>query len=83
MESFFLRRCRLVLAINYQLTEGRQRFIGFSPPRSPLRKNRLQVAFKQGAGVLEVLFGVGAGGGDAVEGLVEDSDDAVLFGERG
>jgi hypothetical protein len=41
------------------------------------------VAFKQGAGVLEVLFGVGFGGGDAVEGFVEDGDDAVLFGERG
>ena len=41
------------------------------------------MAFKQGAGVLEVLFGVGFGGGDAVEGFVEDGDDAVLFGERG
>ena len=41
------------------------------------------MAFKQGAGVLKVLFGVGLGGGDAVEGFVEDGDDAVLFGEGG
>jgi hypothetical protein len=37
------------------------------------------MALEQGAGVLEVLFGVGLGGGDAVEGCVEDGDDAVLF----
>jgi hypothetical protein len=54
-----------------------------SPPVPPLRENRLQVAFKQGAGVLEVLFGVGFRGGDAVEGFVEDGDDAMLFKERG
>src|ERR1035437_1715697 len=53
----------------------------FYPPHTPLRENGLQVAFKQGAGVLEVLFGVGFGGGDAVEGFVEEGDDAVLFGE--
>jgi len=31
------------------------------------------VAFEEGAGVLEVLFGVGFGGGDAVKGFVEDA----------
>jgi hypothetical protein len=41
------------------------------------------VTFKDGTGVLEVLFGVGLGGGDAVKGFVEDGDDAVLFGEGG
>ena len=30
-----------------------------------LGEDGLQVAFKQGAGVLEILFGVGFGGGDA------------------
>jgi hypothetical protein len=40
------------------------------------------MALEQGAGVLEVLLGVGLGSGDAVEGCVEDGDDAVLFGER-
>ncbi len=54
----------------------------FHPPLTPLRENRLQVAFKQGAGVLEVLFGVGFGGGDTVKGFVEEGDDAVLFGKR-
>ena len=41
----------------------------------------MQVAFEEGAGVLEVLFGVGFGLGDCVEGFVEDADDALLFGE--
>ena len=45
-------------------------------------KTALQVAFEQGAGVLEVLFGVGFGGGDAVKRFVEDADDPLLFGER-
>ena len=46
-------------------------------------KTDLQMAFKQGTGVLEVLFGVGFGGGDAVKRFVEDADDPLLFGERG
>jgi hypothetical protein len=37
------------------------------PPLTTLGKNRLQMAFKEGTGVLEVLFGVGFGGGDAVK----------------
>lgn len=40
------------------------------------------MAFEQGAGVVEVLFGIGYGGGDALKGFVEDADDPVLFGER-
>ncbi len=39
------------------------------------------MAFKEGTGVEEVLFGVGLGGGDAVKGFVEDADDALLLGE--
>ena len=42
----------------------------------------MEVAFEEGAGVLEVLFGVGFGGGDAVKRFVEDADDALLFGNR-
>ena len=53
------------------------------PPLAALGKDGLEVAFKQGAGVLEVLFGVGFGGGDAVKRFVEDADDPLLFGERG
>src|ERR1017187_9649548 len=52
------------------------------PPFTALRKDGLQVAFKHSPGVLEVLFGVGFGGGDAVKRFVEDADDALLFGER-
>ena len=40
------------------------------------------MAFKDGAGVLEVLFGVGFGGGDAVKCFVENANDPLLFGER-
>ncbi len=53
------------------------------PPLAALGEDGLEVAFKQSAGVLEVLFGVGFGGGDAVKCFVEDADDALLFGERG
>ena len=42
----------------------------------------MEVAFEQSAGVLEVLFGVGFGGGDAVKRFVEDADNPPLFGER-
>ncbi len=52
------------------------------PPSTTLCENGLQVAFKEITGILEVLFGVGFGGGDAGKGLVEDADDALLFGER-
>ena len=41
------------------------------------------MAFENGAGVLEVLFGVGFGGGDTLKRFVEDADDALLFGKRG
>jgi hypothetical protein len=41
----------------------------------------LEVVFEEGAGVLEVLFGVGFGGGDALERVVEDADDLPLLWE--
>ena len=41
------------------------------------------MAFEEGAGVLEVLFGVGFGGGDARKRFVQQADDPLLFGERG
>ena len=41
------------------------------------------MVFEEGAGVLEVLFGVGFGGGDTLKRFVEEGDDAPLFGERG
>ena len=51
------------------------------PPPATLGEYGLQVAFEQGAGILQVLFGVGAGDSDAVKRIVEDADDALLFGE--
>lgn len=68
------------MAHRYFPTHGGE--LSLHPPLTPRRENRLQVAFKQGASVLEVLFGVGSGGGDAVEGFVEDGDDALLLGKR-
>jgi hypothetical protein len=41
----------------------------------------LEVAFKEGAGVFEVLFGVGFGGCDCFKRLVKDTDDSLLFGK--
>ncbi len=38
-----------------------------------------QLCFKEIAGVLEVLFGIGFGGGDVGKGFVEEGDDAALF----
>ena len=52
------------------------------PPIAALGEDGLEVAFEEGAGVLEVLFGVGFGGGDALKRFVEDADDPLLFGER-
>ena len=40
------------------------------------------MAFEEGAGVLEVLFGVGLGGGEAGKRFVEQADDPPLSGER-
>ena len=53
------------------------------PILAALGEDGLQVAFEQSTGVLEVLFGVSFGGGDAVKRFVEDADDPPLFGERG
>ena len=56
----------------------------YSPPtRAALGEDGLEVAFEEGAGVLEVLFGVGFGLGDALKRFVENADDPLLFGERG
>jgi hypothetical protein len=37
------------------------------------------MALENGAGVLEVLFSVGFGGGDALKRFVEDANDPLLF----
>jgi len=47
-----------------------------------LGEDGLEVAGEEGAGVLEVLFGVGLGGGDARKRFVQQPDDPLLFGER-
>ncbi len=53
------------------------------PPRAALGEDGLEVAFEEGAGVLEVLFGVGFGGGEALKRFVQQADDPLLFGECG
>lgn len=52
-------------------------------PIPPLREHSLQMALEQLPRVLQVLLGVGLGRGDAVKGVVEEGDDALLFGEGG
>ena len=42
----------------------------------------MQVAFKQGTSVLEILFGVGFDGGDASKRFLQDADEALLFRKR-
>lgn len=54
-----------------------------NPPRAALGEDGLEVAFEEGAGVLEVLFGVGFGGGEALKRFVQQADDPLLFGQRG
>ena len=53
------------------------------PPLTALAKYRLEVAFKQGTGILAVLLGIGAGRRYGLKGLVENSHNALLLGERG
>ena len=52
------------------------------PSVIPLGEGGLKLTFKQSASVLEILFGVGFGGSDALKRFVEDTDDPQLFGER-
>ena len=53
------------------------------PPLTALGEDGIQVALEDGAGIMEVLFGVGFGGGDALKRLVQNADNPPLFGERG
>ncbi len=53
------------------------------PAVAALGEDGVEVAFKQSTGVLEVLFGVGFGGGDAGKRFVQDAHDPPLFGKRG
>ena len=55
----------------------------FHPPRTALGEDGLELAFEKGAGVLEVLFSVGFGGGETRKRFVEQANDPLLFGERG
>ena len=65
------------------------RTLSIDPPRlsrpptlTLLLEDGLEVALEHRAGILEVLLGVGLGGGDALKRLVEDADDPLLLGER-
>ena len=51
------------------------------PPFAALSEDGVDVALEEGASVLEVLLGVGLGGGDALERFVEDADGPLLLGE--
>ncbi len=53
------------------------------PPLPTLGEDGLEVAFEEGAGVLEVLFGVGNSYRKPRKRFVQDADNALLFGEWG
>jgi hypothetical protein len=55
----------------------------FHPTLSALLEDQLEIAFKKSAGVLEVLFGVGFGDGEARKRFVEQGYDSLLLGEWG
>ncbi len=69
--------------LNSCVTNCRQLFNVFDPSLAGLGEDGLEVAFKEGAGVLEVLFGVGFGGGDAFKRFVEDADDGAACSGSG
>ena len=47
------------------------------PRFTALGEDGLEVAFEEGAGVLEVLFGVGFGGGEALKRFVEQAEQYI------
>ena len=55
----------------------------FNPPLTLLGKNTIEIAFKQLTGVGEVLLGIGDRLGDARKYLIQNSDNALLFGRGG
>jgi len=52
------------------------------PPLAAPGEDRLEVAFKERAGVLEVLFGVGLSGAEADKSFVQHADNPLLLGKR-
>src|SRR5262249_36981128 len=54
-----------------------------NPPLPPALQHRFNLALKKLPRVLEVLFGVGFGGGDCGERLVQDAHDPPLLGNWG
>ena len=53
------------------------------PPIAASVEDSSEIPSEDVVGVLEILFGVGFGGGYALKRFVEDADDPLLFGERG
>ena len=53
------------------------------PPLPLLGEDVIQIAFKQLAGVGEVLLGIGDRRRDPCKRFIENGDNALLFGEGG
>jgi hypothetical protein len=51
------------------------------PPITAVGEDRLEMTCEDSAGVLDVPFGIGPGGGDALKRFVENADDPQLFGK--
>ena len=74
MLNFWRRHVIAIRDVCSQLTQG-----DYFAVYLCVGHNRVEMALKKLAGVLEVLFGVGFGGGDVGKCFVEEGDDAVLF----
>ena len=62
---------------------GNFRDSSYHPSFAALSEDGLEVAFEQSTRVLDVLFGVGFGSGDARKRFVEQADNSPLFGKWG
>ncbi len=51
----------------------------FHTTLTALIKHRLEIAFKEVAGILTVLLCIGSGRSDRIKGLIKDRYDALLF----
>ncbi len=53
------------------------------PTFATMIKNRIEIALKNFAGVFYVFFGIGGGDGQALKRIIQKSNNAPLFWERG
>ena len=70
-----------MLTIDYQFAQFIQRAVAFNPILAFLLEGGLEDALEEFAGVLEVAFGVGGGGRDALKRFIQYPYNPLLLGE--